>query len=279
MNVTKIELIDKAITELINWPSSEPEETHLYQFDSGRFVAGISGGSTPAPFCTRAEFLARKAERQNKPDWSEHNYRFICQGKNGLWYGSQKENPPPLPFYLTGDDWHFIPSASGGNGEVFGCYHDTLEQRPAATEPEWPDEERIDIIGTNGNDGLSYATKAPEFKHGAGVFNLVGDDLHARGELPPVGTKCLCWFDDGRECWHECIVIGSIDSEIKNGYLAVSLIGKHERKLVWANEFRPLRTEREKFIEAAMSAAGDYHKLEDILADLFDAGFRAPGQK
>jgi len=216
--------------------------------------------------CTHSEFEARKAERQNKPDWKDlpPETQWLGQDRCGKWKPMVGPKPNPERGYWV-THHHLNPQP---RGEVIGNWQDTLEQRQAAAEPEWPDEERIDIIGTNGNDGLSYATKAPGFNHGAGVFNMI-----------PAGAKCLCWFDDGRECWHECIVIGSIDSEIKNGYFAVSLIGKHERKLVWANEFRPLRTEREKFIEAAMSAAGDYHKLEDILGDLFDAGFRAPDQK
>lgn len=99
----------------------------------------------------------------------------------------------------------------------------------------------------------------------------VGDSWHERRELPPVGTKCLCWFDNGRECWHECFVIGSIDSEIKNGYLAVSLVGEHERKLVWANEFRPIKSHREKVIEAAISIArGGLTK--EMYSALYDAG-------
>lgn len=178
-----IELIDKAIDQLINWPSSDPEENHLYHFSSGQFVAGIAGGSAPAPFCTRAEFESRKAERQNKPDWNDHDYRFIQQGKNGHWYGSDKENPSMLPDYLTGDDWRYINIASSRHGEVIGDHCDTLERRPnhigeaneKDAEPEWPEESRIDVIGANGNDGLHYATKAPEFKHGAGVFNLADD--------------------------------------------------------------------------------------------------------
>lgn len=100
---------------------------------------------------------------------------------------------------------------------------------------------------------------------------------HEKGELPPVGEKCLCWFDDGRECWHECIVIGSITAERDNGYLAVSLIGSHERKLLWADKFRPLKTERERFVEAAVKLNKAHQwTAAEFAAAMYDAGFKAP---
>jgi hypothetical protein len=96
------------------------------------------------------------------------------------------------------------------------------------------------------------------------------------GELPKAGTKCLCYFDDGRECWHECVIIGSIDGEMKNGYLAVSLIGKHERKLAWVNDFKPIKTDKEKAIESADAAIHEYSAGAEIrtelLGALYDAG-------
>lgn len=313
-----IELIDKAINKFNGvWPKAEFDgvDTNKWQeamllclapaSDVGARHGEIHCGSTGFDshyfelICTRTEFEARKAELQNKPDWDDvlakhPEAQYLAQWSDGEWmiYTAKPEIDTCEEF----GSGFFVTDETGGNayltrrfGEVIGDWRDTLEQRPnhigeaneKDVEPEWPGEERIDIIGPNGNDGLHYATKAPEFKLSAGVFNLVDDDWHARGELPPVGARCLCWFDDGRECWHECFVIGSIDSEIKNRYLAASLIGKHDRKLVWANEFRPLRTEREKFIDAVMSLSSkkDVDKPEDLAGALFDAGFRLPEVK
>lgn len=283
-----IELIDKAIDELINWPSNEPEETHLHQFNSGRFVAGISGGSTPAPFCTRAEFEARKAERQNKPDWSEcHDWSmFMVQDRDGFWYvTSQKPTATDLGWDPSSGRW----AASDLKGEVIGDWRDTLEQRPnhigeaneKDVEPEWPDEERIDIIGPNGNDGLHYATKAPEFKHGAGVFNLVDDDWHARGELPPVSTQCE-WKGLNGGYWVQCEVIDKYqDKEMVVFNTGEYRNGRYEILKLDSVEFRPLRTEREKFVEAAIRV-GELRARDgavEVYGRLFDAGFRAPESK
>lgn len=220
--------------------------------------------------CTRAEFEARKAERQNKPDWKDAPdwAQYLAQNNIGAWWWYPQHQNRPKEGVGCFQNKAKDCCEKAGNGEVVGCWQDTLEQRPAMTLAK-------------GGPLVVENCHAIIHNYQIGVHVSADDehDWHARGELPPAGTECLCWFDDGRECWHECIVIGSIDSEIKNRYVAVSLIGKHDRKLVWANEFRPLRTEREKFIDAAMSTAGDYHKLEDILGDLFDAGFRAPDQK
>lgn len=296
-----IELIDKAINKFNGiWPKDKfgifcsdkyqaaillclAAPTDDIDAKVGEIHCGTTGCDSHyfEAICTEQEFLARKAERQNKPDWKDHNYKFIQQGKNGHWYGSDKDKPSMLPDYLTGDDWHYINIASSRHGEVIGDHRNTLEQRPAVSESDWPDEKRIDVIGTNGNDGLSYATKSPEFKHGSGVLNVVDDnDWHARGELPPVGAKFEAYFPkDSTPAWNagavaykskEHVILKFDDGE-ENYYDAGNL-----KKIA---KFRPLRTEREKFIDAALSAACDYHKLEDILGDLFDAGFRQPDAK
>lgn len=184
-----IELIDKAIDALKGEVCNAADGyNHQYNFlwlDEVRGYRFTAGGQhyVGEYICKRSEFLARKAERQNKPDWKDHNYKFIQQGKNGCWYGTNDDvEHGPLPDYITGTCWHYIENTH--IGMVFGDSKDTMEQRPdhigetnekAVTEADWPDEKRIDVVATNGNDGLHYLEKAPEFKHGDGVFNLVDD--------------------------------------------------------------------------------------------------------
>ena len=107
----------------------------------------------------------------------------------------------------------------------------------------------------------------------------VDSSWYERGELPPVGNVIEAWFDDGKECWHMADVVGYNKHE--NGVIAVSLIGKHERKLVWVHHFRPLRTEREKAIEeiASYFCDADGCQVTPCVADiisarLYDAGYR-----
>lgn len=89
---------------------------------------------------------------------------------------------------------------------------------------------------------------------------------------PVIGTTCLTYYDDGDECWHRCEVLGTTNSEMCNGYVAVVLRGKHDGKLIWASEFRKIKTERDIVIETVMKVVGDYHKLEDVLGNLYDLG-------
>lgn len=104
--------------------------------------------------------------------------------------------------------------------------------------------------------------------------------------LPPVGTVCETWFDDGKACWHECEVIHHKSDDHR--LAAVILRGQHKGRLCWGMDFRPIRTpeqiaaeEREKGIAAILSAAGvtgsafsDDPEAAVWAAALYDAGYR-----
>lgn len=136
MDLIKRVRIDKAINALDGNASNAAEGyNNNYNFlmlDELRGYRFVAGGQyyLGESICTRAEFEARKAERQNKPSWDEHDYKFIHQGKNGHWYGSLKDNPASLPDIITDECWHYIEAASARRGEVFGDYRNTLELRP-----------------------------------------------------------------------------------------------------------------------------------------------------
>ena len=271
-----IELIDKAIDKFNGvWPKAEFDDVDTDKCQEAILIAlktpqddriAVPGeiycGSTGCNrhyfevICTESEFLARKAERQNKPDWSElpAETQWLGQDRDGKW--KPMVGPKPVD---EGSYWvthhHLTPQP---RGEVIGRWQDTLEKRPAVTE-------------------------APEFKFGAEVFNLVDDNgWHARGELPPVGAKFEVYFpNDSTPAWNagavaykskEHVILKFDDGE-ENYYDASSL-----KKIA---KFRPLRTEREKFIEAAMRV-GELRARDgakEVYSRLFDAGFRQPDQK
>ena len=164
-----IELIDKAIDDLAG--EFKPAGNYVVIEESTLAIAHVNANLQP--ICTRAEFEARKADRQNKPDWSECPAwgRYVAQDSSGNWnWYSRRPFLDDIPNWNTDGKFGFSQ-----HGPVIGDWRDTLEKRPAVTESDWPDEKRIDVVATNGNDGLHYAEKAPEFKHGAGAFNLVDD--------------------------------------------------------------------------------------------------------
>lgn len=74
--------------------------------------------------------------------------------------------------------------------------------------------------------------------------------------LPPAGTVCEVWHDTGRECWHRGVIVGP-HPEFENYAAAAITKGSQVDFLVWSNEFRPIRTDREKWIEAAAEACGN----------------------
>ena len=62
-------------------------------------------------------------------------------------------------------------------------------------EKQWPNNDRIDAIGQNGNNGEHYPNESesplsPNFKSKPVYTQEMADN----GELPPVGSKCFCTF-------------------------------------------------------------------------------------
>ena len=100
----------------------------------------------------------------------------------------------------------------------------------------------------------------------------VDNSWHERGELPPVGTECEVLNNElYNPAWEKCTIIYM--STYKCIYSAESrseMVGNVD--LTGAIEFRPLRTEREKAIDAACKAIGDVMGGRLIIERLYDAG-------
>jgi hypothetical protein len=106
--------------------------------------------------------------------------------------------------------------------------------------------------------------------------------------LPPVGTECLVWFDDGKECWQKCKVLAM--SPYEHDHMAVSLVGKYDRKLIWSQDFMPLdhatrkaEAEKKRVVDAAIDAMKPNPltgTMEKWFGKLYDAGYlRLPTNK
>ncbi len=94
--------------------------------------------------------------------------------------------------------------------------------------------------------------------------------------LPPVGVECLTWFDDGKECWQKCKVLAL--SPYEQDHMAVSLIGRYDRKLIWSQDFKPLdhnrkaEAEKKRVVDAAMKIASG-GMTKEMYEALYDAGY------
>jgi hypothetical protein len=73
--------------------------------------------------------------------------------------------------------------------------------------------------------------------------------------LPPIGTECFVWYDDGRVCWRKCKVLAT--SPFEDGQLVAMLLESDERKLIWSCHFKPLDhhlvAEKKKVVDAAVN--------------------------
>lgn len=139
---------------------------------------------------------------------------------------------------------------------------DTIVQVKKSKDADWSDEKYA--------GGFAWAA--------VHSFRIVDEryNWHALGELPPVGTECEYKFKNPAYSWTE-VVVNYISKQ--NAILIIKNGGKEVHTDAFkADEFRPLRTDREKFIEAAMRVS-DVTRLWDakeFFGNLFDAGFKAP---
>ena len=178
--------------------------------------------SSNAGWVTKEQWLASRAELQNKPSWdkAEGWAEWLAQDQDGEWKWLAG-----LPGKYV-DGWTAVKIKGCCKGFTLGDWRDTLEKRPDMHK----NHEKIDT-------SVEHVQKKVKSMH----------EWFESGDLPPVGIEIEAWFDDGRECWHKANVIGYSLQEER--VLAVSLKGTHDRKLVWVHHFRPIRAERDALVE------------------------------
>ncbi len=118
-----------------------------------------------------------------------------------------------------------------------------------------------------------YKPKEPELQ------TKPDNSWHEGGERPPVGVECE-WSTNGGRNWHKTKIIFSDKT--------VVLTESYQLYKIECPDllFRPIKSEREKFVDAAANAfhsscMHDYsgQPFLDGLAGMYDAGFKAPDEK
>ena len=215
------------------WPSDDVEAVHLYELYD-RYIAGFPGGT--APFvCTRTEFEECTKRLRNEPSWDDAPDWAVAkaQDSTGWWYWYSDK---PFLSIVTPDVWQYN-STSGRclketRGEVIGDWKQTLRLRPEEKKVE--DE----------------------------------NDWYKRGEFPPVGTVCEVVYDG---TWKQTKIIGWDDDKIVFT-TQFDDITSYGCAVASPNIFRPLQTERERWVYAATKAAVGSLNHAEFLGRLYDSG-------
>lgn len=105
-----------------------------------KWMASLSPNAEYKDWRTKQQWLARRAELQNKPSWEDAPEwaLSVTQRGNGEW------------FWLGSTDQFMGPSSSSGCvGEVLGDWRDTLEKRPEEFKQFTSIEDNQDLEGVN----------------------------------------------------------------------------------------------------------------------------------
>ena len=202
---------------------------------------------------TKKQWLARRAELQNKPSWKNAPEwaKWLAQDEDGelFWY----ENEPKLSeclFSYAGGKVKYISTE-----KILGDWRDTLEKRPEQAEFE-------PFVSIEDN-------QEKEMKQDNGWFE--------RGELPPVG--CVCQFFSGGydSDWFDWCIFHGLAS--CGGFI----IEHHHRtspEMVTVGlfnpsltKFRPIRTERDVLIEMLADMDGSPATAGKVADAILAAGF------
>lgn len=92
--------------------------------------------------------------------------------------------------------------------------------------------------------------------------------------LPPVGTQCEYLPDPKTKDWHQCTFIGSVGAEV---FVLTEDDQVDRMKSSLSGRFRPLPTEKDKVVEAALNALdgsiGSAKDDEKVCKALYELGF------
>lgn len=120
-----------------NWPAGHQGWCYVISNRDGtKGVATSLIGQVDCPWVRieKQEWLARRAELQNKPSWDDfgESAKFMAQDSDGAWMAFESE--PAANYHVWSSTRGWCGYAREGRdrcrGEVLGDWRDTLEKRP-----------------------------------------------------------------------------------------------------------------------------------------------------
>lgn len=229
---------------------------------------------------TRSQWLARRADLQNKPSWDDAPEwaNWMAQSPRGHWeFFSANPRANHLWMYSVGE--RSLANDIANPGAILGDWRNTLERRPESPEKFKP----ITSIEDNQEQDMTpqattqQAEKQPD------------NSWFERGELPPVGEVVTLNSINPNNYWAHHVgaklTIVSHDKDTRGTGIAVYRIvdrdGFNEYHGLVAHAFRPIRTERELAIEEMMKTINvidfvgtPHHLASEISAIMYDSGYR-----
>lgn len=200
------------------------------------------------------QWLARRAELQNKPSWesSPEWAAHLSQNSSGEWWWHGDEPTEHSSLYYSSCGKNMVQC----KGEVLGDWRDTLERRPDMHKSE----PKIDT-------SAEHVHKTTESMH----VSARGNDWFERGELPPVGTVCLYVVSDRLSAEVE------ITAHAKLGlcFVQVGQSGEsYVSKTAELHRFRPIPTERDVLLSIIVEEMNRYDTDGKLADAILAAGFK-----
>lgn len=211
----------------------------------------------------KAEWLARRAELQNKPSFADHtDAKCFAQNSDGSWHKhTEARDARPINGFWAQDELVGGVWLKAQKGEVIGDWRDTLEKRP---------EEFKLFISIEDNQEQDMKQDNKWFE---------------RGELPPVGVVCIfepgsgsCYFNeyDLKASGKIVKIIAHTRYEHSSCDVAVfrwDLDGCFGVSTGNTQSFRPIRTERDVLLSVIVEEMNHYDTDGKLADSILAAGF------
>lgn len=234
------------------WPAGA---THAAKSRLGHVIFGCS--VLVDGWFTKDQWLARRAELQNKPSWVDfrESAKFMAQDSDGTWRAFEIEPTAQSHIWNAKRGWrgYAYEETADNRGEVLGDWRDTLEKRPEEFKQFTSIED----------------SQEKEMKRDNGWFE--------RGELPPAGVECEVRIGDD---WRRTKVVAALHTDV--GRLPIFTTPWCPQRYVdcGPEQFRPILTERELAIEVMLKDSGalECGTVMSILENLLDKGWVKGGK-
>lgn len=167
------------------------------------------------------------------------------------------------------------------NGYRWGAEYPTNGKKP-----DLPDDTEIYIYYASGRSYNPILSRVPDWRltekfrivderykpkdQPVQPHDMVDNSWHERGEIPPVGVECE--YNRASDTWVKVWVVAK--HAFDDCVIFSSERDKGELRYGHACCFRPIKSERDLFVEAARPYMPNVE--ENVISQLYYAGFRAP---